>query len=93
MFHHGYGFGFFPFGLISALISLLFIVAIVVLVFWAVRALGAPRPWQPMAAPPAGPPPGSPLDILARRFAAGEITAEEYQRARDVLREPPPAPR
>ena len=34
-----------------------------------------------------------PLDILARRFAAGEISAEEYQRARDILRgEEPPKP-
>ncbi len=42
--------------------------------------------------PPAGPPPmppappsETPLDILARRFARGEITAEEYQKARDLL--------
>jgi uncharacterized membrane protein len=35
----------------------------------------------------AAPPPGreTPLEILARRFASGEITAEEYQRARDLL--------
>jgi Predicted membrane protein (DUF2078). len=28
----------------------------------------------------------TPLDILARRFASGEISAEEYQRSRDLLR-------
>jgi len=27
----------------------------------------------------------TPLEILARRFASGEITAEEYERARDLL--------
>jgi len=26
-----------------------------------------------------------PLEILARRFASGEISAEEYERARDLL--------
>jgi uncharacterized membrane protein len=26
------------------------------------------------------------LDILDRRFAAGEITADEYKRSRDILR-------
>jgi uncharacterized membrane protein len=35
----------------------------------------------------AAPPPAreTPLEILARRFASGEITADEYQRARDLL--------
>ncbi|TME57719.1 MAG: hypothetical protein E6I58_04845 [Chloroflexi bacterium] len=27
----------------------------------------------------------TPLEILARRFASGEITAEEYERVRDLL--------
>jgi uncharacterized membrane protein len=27
----------------------------------------------------------TPLEILARRFASGEITAAEYQKARDLL--------
>jgi uncharacterized membrane protein len=27
----------------------------------------------------------TPLEILARRFASGEITAEDYQKARDLL--------
>jgi len=27
----------------------------------------------------------TPLEILARRFASGEITAEDYERARDLL--------
>ena len=28
----------------------------------------------------------TPLQILDRRFAAGEITADDYQKARDLLR-------
>jgi uncharacterized membrane protein len=28
----------------------------------------------------------TPLDILARRFASGEISAEDYERTRDLLR-------
>ena len=28
----------------------------------------------------------TPLDILARRFAAGEIDADEYKKSRDLLR-------
>ena len=37
--------------------------------------------------------PEAPLDILARRFASGEISADEYQKARDLLKgEPPPSP-
>ena len=37
------------------------------------------------AATRAAPAQGEPLNILARRFAAGEIGAEEYQKARDLL--------
>jgi uncharacterized membrane protein len=39
------------------------------------------------SAHPPGTPPvrDTPLEILARRFAAGEITAEEYQSAIDLL--------
>ena len=39
-------------------------------------------PSPPM--PPSSPS-DTPLDILARRFAKGEITAEEYQKGRDLL--------
>jgi uncharacterized membrane protein len=34
----------------------------------------------------------SPLDTLARRFASGEITAEEFQHSRDLLRGDSPEP-
>jgi uncharacterized membrane protein len=47
---------------------------------------GPPQHTFPASAPMPPPPQSeAPLDILARRFAKGEITAEEYQKARDLL--------
>jgi uncharacterized membrane protein len=85
--------GFGPFmllGLLSSIGWVLLIAGAVVLIIWAVRAAPA-NALRPAAAMPSGVPNETPLDILARRFALGEITAEEYQRARDVLRGEPPA--
>jgi uncharacterized membrane protein len=80
--------GFHLFGLV-----MLFVLAagagVAALIFWAVRASG--RPAYPVTAPfaQAGAPlqavRETPLDILARRFASGEITPDEYERARDLL--------
>ena len=68
-------------------------VAVAFAIVWAVRASSHPAyppgtPPAPMGMPPQQPPPmqrETPLEILARRFASGEISAEEYQRARDLL--------
>jgi uncharacterized membrane protein len=80
---------FFSFDLLGGFVSLLFLAAIVVLVFFVIRALtGSATLRKPMAIAPAA---ETPLEIIARRFAAGEITAEEYQKARDLLSEPPKA--
>ncbi len=72
--------------LIGGLTWLVFIVALGLIAFWAIRTLASPHAgrWSPaqIPQPPSGP---APLDILARRFAAGEISAEEYQKAREVL--------
>jgi putative membrane protein len=90
VFHHGGGFGLLPFGLFSMLSGLLLLVGLVVLIVWAVRTVSGPPGWR--VAGPMGPPapqPGTPLDILARRFAAGEISADDYRRMRDVLHERP----
>jgi len=78
-----------PFAILGGIAWLAILAGIVLLVIWAVRAL--PSSSLMRSGAPAG---GmSPLDILARRFAAGEISAEEYQRARDILRgEEPPKP-
>jgi putative membrane protein len=64
----------------------LFWIGVVVLVLVAVVVAllrGTPGPSQ-QTYPPT-PPRETPLDILARRFASGEITAEEYQKGRDLL--------
>jgi uncharacterized membrane protein len=57
---------------------------VALLIVWAIQASG--RRTYP-AVPTSGPAPQheTPLDILARRFASGEITAEEYERGRDLL--------
>ena len=69
-----------------------FVVVVAVVIAVIVMAIHATtRPAYPTGAPPmqmgAAPPPAreTPLEILARRFASGEITAEDYQKARDLL--------
>ncbi len=75
------------FALLFFVVPLVF-VGLIALVVWAVTR---PSP-QTASMAPYGPPPAamasreSPLDILARRFAAGEISADEYQKARDLLK-------
>jgi uncharacterized membrane protein len=63
-------------------IGLFFMLAVLagvaILVAWAVSS----RPASATASPSM---PGTPLEILDRRFAAGEIGADEYKRARDLL--------
>lgn len=75
-----------PLGILGGLSWLLIVVGAVLLVIWAVRAFprrpligGAGASLQPVAAE-------SPIDTLARRFALGEITADEFERARALLR-------
>jgi uncharacterized membrane protein len=78
--------GFSLFFLFGFLVVIAVVIAVIVL---AVHA--STRPAYPAGIPPmqtgAAPTPGreTPLEILARRFASGEITAEEYQKARDLL--------
>jgi uncharacterized membrane protein len=81
--------------LYSAWIIALMIAVVAAIVLLIVR-LTAPAPYA-YPPPPAGPQPPAretPLDILARRFASGELSAEEYQKARDLLQggsSPPPS--
>jgi putative membrane protein len=67
--------------ILGGLSWLAIVAGIVLLAIWAVRAL--PRT---ALVGSARTPTESPQDILARRFASGEISAEEFQHARDLLR-------
>jgi uncharacterized membrane protein len=82
--HHG---SMLAFAVLGGLAWLAIVAGVVLLVIWAVRAF--PGHALARTAPVAV---ESPLDTLARRFASGEITAEEFERARDLLRGGPPKP-
>lgn len=82
----------FPIGIIGGLSWLLVVVGAVLLVTWAVRAMPGRAVTGGGAAPAAPPTRETPLEILARRFAMGEITAEEFQRGRELLGGGPPQP-
>jgi uncharacterized membrane protein len=70
----------------SMLVGLFLLGGFVLLVLLVVRSLTAQG--HPGAYHPAPPPMReTPLDILARRFASGEITADDYERARKLLKE------
>jgi putative membrane protein len=69
------------FTILGGLSWLAIVAGIVLLVLWAVRAM--PRTNLVGSAPAAI---ESPDDILARRFAMGEISADEYERSRALLR-------
>jgi uncharacterized membrane protein len=67
------------------LVGVLFLMAVAAVVVVGVVLAATRLQSPPLHAGGAAPPAGTPLDILARRFAAGEITAEEYEKARDLL--------
>jgi uncharacterized membrane protein len=79
--HHAPGSFGFLFAILGGLSWLAIVAGIVVLVIWAVRAM--PRTTLIGRAPATV---ESPEDILARRFVMGEISAEDFTRARDLLR-------
>jgi uncharacterized membrane protein len=70
-----------PFAILGGLACLAIVAGVVALVIWAVRAIPANRVMQTTPAAVE-----TPLDTLARRFALGQITAEEFERSRDLLR-------
>jgi len=77
--------GFSLFFVFGSLVVVAVVIAVIVLVVQAATRPAYPPGTPPMqvgAAPPAR---ETPLEILARRFASGEVTAEEYQKARDLL--------
>jgi uncharacterized membrane protein len=71
----------FPFALLGGIAWLAILAGVILLVIWAARAVSAGQMARSTA-----PAVEAPLDTLARRFAAGEISAEDFQRSRDLLR-------
>ncbi len=69
---HGFG----GMGLFGGIVMLLVVVAVVLLVVWAVRA-GIPSRRSSVGE--------TPLGMLKRRYAAGEIDQAEFDQARRVL--------
>jgi uncharacterized membrane protein len=88
MYFHGPGFVGFHLLWVLPLVLLL-VAGVTVLAIWAIRESARPHPVGPPRMPmdqmATLTPRETPLEILARRFASGEITAEEYQKARDLL--------
>src|SRR5258708_21134125 len=73
------------FAILGGLSWLAIVAGIVLLVIWAVRAM--PRAAAVGSSSAAV---ETPQDILARRFAMGQLSAEEVTSSRDVLRAAPP---
>ena len=100
-FHHafGYGHGAWP-GILMAVGMAIFWIAVIVLIVWLVREFAGRRATQATAVQPtpvaaatyhqAPPMVESPVQILERRYAAGEIDRDEFLRRREDLT--PPAP-
>lgn len=80
------------FAILGGVAWLAVIAGVILLVIWAIRVLPGSRLMRstPIQSSPTAV--ESPLDTLARRFAMGEISAEEFQQARDLLRGEPPKP-
>jgi putative membrane protein len=74
----GFGMGW---GIVMMVAMLLFFAAVIVGVIWLVVRLARDR--QPLGRADGGPAGG--LEVLERRFAAGEIDADEYRERRATL--------
>ena len=61
--------------ILGSLVMILFGGGLIVLVVWAIRAVGGPSAGSSDNA----------LEVLKRRLAAGEITQDEYEKTRRVL--------
>ena len=80
--------GYFPMGfsvffLFLVLLAIIGAIGIVALIAWGVRSSGSTV--SPLGAFPMQSSRETPQEILAPRFDSGEITAEEFERARDLL--------
>ena len=77
----GYGWGFGPWGglgmgLFGGMVMLAFWIAVVLLIVWVVRSVWPVQHQDERE---------SALEILQRRYAAGEISQAEYEQARRAL--------
>ena len=81
----GYYGGWSGMGGLGWLAMVVFWVAVIALVFWAVRSFtgGATRKGGS----------ATPLDVLNQRFAAGEISQADYEQAKRTLQGPTPVAR
>jgi uncharacterized membrane protein len=61
--------------ILGSLTMIIVIGGTILLVVWALRVVAGPRPDSP----------GSALDVLKRRLAAGEITQDEFEKTRRLL--------
>lgn len=68
----------------GGLLNLLFWLAVILLVVWLVRSLISKRDKRSSSLPPSPP---SPLEILKRRYASGEIDREEFERMKREIRQ------
>ena len=85
--HYAPGWYGYLFAILGGLSWLAIVAGIVLVVMWAVRSM--PRSAIVGTVPTKV---ETPEEILGRRFAMGEITAEEFTRSRDLLRGSPPQP-
>jgi putative membrane protein len=83
MMGYGAGFGFGFGGLLALLGCVLLVVGIVVLVVWAVGRSGQSAQVAPGQASGRSVPDA--IDVLRQRFARGEITADEFTAAKQLL--------
>jgi putative membrane protein len=65
--------------------GILLVIALIVLIAWAVTALVRPDRGGGSRGPGSGPPRSTAMEILRERFARGEITEEQFEQARKVL--------
>jgi putative membrane protein len=77
--------------LTMGLTSVLFLAAVVAVVVWLARDVGTSATRSPDRQGPAAPshPATNPDEILAQRFARGEINEDDYLRRRAVLQDTP----
>jgi uncharacterized membrane protein len=89
MYGYGGGVGLGLGGWLGLVGGLVLLIAVVLLVAWLIGRVVPARDPQALRQP-AGPPAGQDaVELLRLRFARGEITADEYRAARQVLEDRP----